>query len=710
MEKHKIIVPKGIRYVGEIDETTKKRKWLDFNLKDFKEQCIINKELTGCGFTEYCIKCEIPVILISPRRFLLDNKWEQHRGEVYYFRNNDEVSTDFELELGDDKKAIKKRAETKEEGKKKTIENLIKIKDNLRTAYECRNPLKAFKILVTYDSFKHVKDVLTHIISPDGRNVFEKFYVVVDEFQSIFIDARFKSTTEIELLEQLKDVKKVCYVSATPMLDTYLDMLDEFKDLPYYELDWETEDPGRVIKPWIDVKFTSESLNSEAKKVIQKYKEGKFESILVEETGNFVESKEAVLFFNSVYGLCQVIKTNMLHTDQVNVLCSESTENEKKVRAAFNDVLKKETEELKTHPKVPMDYKVIGRIPTKGEPHKMFTLCTRTVYLGADFYSTNAQTFIFSDSNIACLSVDISMDLEQILGRQRLKENPWKNCATMFVRITDKKHKKEKEDYDKYIEQKVRTTNLLLENYTNINKDDNKYACAKTYQTVAEMCHYKDNYVAVTKIKKDWTSGEIIWLEPVFNNLMLVSEKRAFDVQQIDYKDRFSVFNAIGKADIEGATLKSCELACEFNELGDSNKKLKMLVNVENMEGVTKKDISAFLELIPPKYKNYYIVMGPDFIKAHSCLEAEINREWKKKLSDETKSGDVISEILKLFKIGDKYSKSDIKSMLSELYKKLGYSKTAKATDLEEFFVLKLIKVQDLSKKWVNGFELLGKK
>jgi hypothetical protein len=59
------------------------------------------------------------------------------------------------------------------------------------------------------------------------------------------------------------------------MLDTYLEMLDEFKDLPYYEFDWETEEPGRIIKPWIDVRFTTNSLNSEAKKIIDNYLGGK---------------------------------------------------------------------------------------------------------------------------------------------------------------------------------------------------------------------------------------------------------------------------------------------------------------------------------------------------------------------------------------------------------------------------------------------------
>ena len=84
---------------------------------------------------------------------------------------------------------------------------------------------------------------------------------MVDEFQSIFIDARFKSDAELELLHHLQDLQRVCLVSATPMLDRYLDMLPEFKNLPYYEFDWKTENPGRVVKPKLEIKFTSKSLH-----------------------------------------------------------------------------------------------------------------------------------------------------------------------------------------------------------------------------------------------------------------------------------------------------------------------------------------------------------------------------------------------------------------------------------------------------------------
>lgn len=98
---------------------------------------------------------------------------------------------------------------------------------------------KPCKILVTYDSFRHVKELI-------GNEALNDFYVVVDEAQSIFTDSRFKSNTELEFIQQLSNVRNVCYASATPMLDKYLEMVDEFKDLPYFELDWAAKNPHKI--------------------------------------------------------------------------------------------------------------------------------------------------------------------------------------------------------------------------------------------------------------------------------------------------------------------------------------------------------------------------------------------------------------------------------------------------------------------------------
>ena len=395
----------------------------------------------------------------------------------------------------------------------------------------CKGPVyiprisKPCKILVTYDSFRHVREAL-------GEDI-KYFYVVVDEFQAILGDSRFKACTELELLYQLKSINYVCYVSATPMLDKYLSMLEEFRDLPYFELDWESEDSNRVIKPVINVKIISDnkSVEAEAGNVIQKYLDGKFEVFRSTEEGKLLEisSNEAVLYVNSVASIAKLINKFKLTPLNTNVLCAKTEFNEKKILKAFK-LTKKELKKLYGLESC------LGDIPGKGEAHKMFTFCTRTVYLGADFYSKCAQTFIFSDANINCLSVDISMDLEQILGRQRLNENPWKNRANLFVKtnfqgITELEFKQQ-------IDSKLERTKYLLKLYEKSDEGGERDTLVDSYETLVKVHNYVRDYLGINS-----HGGKNKF--PTFNYLVLVSEMRAFELQRQDYKDRFSVFSTI---------------------------------------------------------------------------------------------------------------------------------------------------------------------
>ena len=708
MEKHEIIVPKGIRFVGEIDPETKRNKWKEYDIWNYDFPHILNKELTGCGYTEYCLNCIHPVVLISPRRFLLKNKLDQHPGDVYYFQNDDEVSTDYELDVGDDKKGIKDKAKMMEEGKNKTIKNLDDLKSSFRAAIKAHRmctPYKPIKILVTYDSFKHVKDCLQHLYYDEGNhkagyeNILDRFQIIVDEFQSIFIDARFKSDAEIELLKQLKGIQRVCFVSATPMLDHYLEMLDEFKDLPYYSLNWEKEDPGRVRKPNLDVKFTIRSLNDEAKAVIDSYKKGKFDTRLDKE-GNLIESKEAVIYMNSVKGICQVIRTNMLHIDQVNILCAQTTDNRTKIRKAFNDVLRKETEESLKHPIVPKEYDVIGSIPLIGQQHKMFTLCTRTVYLGADFYSTNARTFIFSDANVDSLTVDVSMDLEQILGRQRLDINPWKNSADLYIKLQTSKTTEE--EFEKELEKKKKNTEALLRSYSRSLEGD-RHTLAEKYQRDARNSNYKSDYVAVNEhAGKD--------LVPVFNNLMLVAEKRTFEIQQIDYKDRFTIFNAFGgNTKFDYRRTKYDVDVSVFEAISKFPDKMRFLENKHIL--MPKEEFENFLSLLPNEFINYIKVLGFEEIRSCSYQRSRIIKRLSSKSSTKESMDNIKDDITNTFIVGEKYTKSFIKEKIRLIYESNGYGKTPKANDLEQYFELKPCQITNKETgKLDNGYKIIKTK
>ncbi|MBR2246816.1 MAG: hypothetical protein IJ880_07330, partial [Bacilli bacterium] len=133
----------------------------------------------------------------------------------------------------------------------------------------------------------------------------------------------------------------------------------------------------------------------------------------------------------------------------------------------------------------------------------MFTFCTRTVYLGADFYSTNARTFIISDANTETLAVDISLDLPQILGRQRLEENPWKNSAEFYYKplVESKKRGMTKKIFLERIEKKVAQTDALLRSIENSKGDiEAQQAQAENCLKLAKLLNYRDDYISVNRV------------------------------------------------------------------------------------------------------------------------------------------------------------------------------------------------------------------
>ena len=673
MIKSTIVVPKGIRYINQ---------WDSFSLPD--HPCIINKQITGCGFTEYCLTNQDNVILCSPRKILLENKADQHGDSVLYAKSGLDMFVNFEKDLTTGTKKPDKDKEsnlTNEE-----IRNIIsKFKNGIQQYYQtCVMNGKPCKVLVTYDSFRHVKAAL-------GDQI-KYFHVVVDEFQSVFTDAKFKSTTEIEFLTQLQGIQKLSFVSATPYMDKYLEMLDEFKDLPYYELDWETEDPSRVSIPKLNTHSCSRSILPAAQDVVKKYLDGEFETTVIMKDGEMinVESREAVLYVNSVKNICDIISRCGLKPENTNILCANTEDNDNKLAKAFG------YKSLSNFRKLTGLETCIGKVPTRDEPNKMFTICTRTVYLGADFYSTNARTFIFSDANIDSLTVDITIDLPQILGRQRLEENPWKNRAELYYKTI--KEGISEEEFTKLIEDKKRRSENLLKAYREISDNEVKHDLSVSYQILAKTLNYSNDYIAVN------THGGSD-LIPTFNNLVMINDMRSYEVQQVDYKDRFRVFNALGNQISNSDLVK--KILQEFENQQYFTGKMKYLYSLNMDEEIAKQVLDNIYDTRFAKY--YWTISASRAGTLHYSsgnLEAEYNNIVNPVDTSGVESA-VREKILQTFLVNNKYTKPDIKESLRKIYIELGYEKTPKASDLDEYFEIKLCKAVGLSGKQDNGFKII---
>ena len=705
MDKHIIQVPKGVEFISD---------WKDFKLFDFP--FILNKKLTGCGFTQYALTCDANVILCSPRKILLENKldWyeeklKKNKGilkyEIFYAKNEYDRVLNVDKDLTKDHPFSDHNLNLEAERVKKAKAYESTFMKNVKKSIDkCFSDNKYCKILVTYDSYRKVKEVLLKY------NLFDKFYVIIDEMQSIFTDASFKSTTELEFMSNLQSNEKVCYVSATPMMENYLDKIDEFKNLPYYELDWRTEDPSRVIRPTIDTHYCS-NLLKKASDIIESYRNNNWrysENIrsIIDDSGKVKEvvSKEAVFYMNSVKNICDIIKKCKLKRSECNILIADTPDNRRDIMKAFHET--------------PKTFQGLGKVPMEDEMdnNKMFTFCTRTVYLGADFWSTNARSFVFSDSNIKCMMVDVYLDIPQILGRQRCFLNPWKNEISFYYRTTRKDLKESREDFEARVQAKINETKVKISNMKVIVNSNPAgiSSLIRTYEREIDATNYKEDYFSFN-YHKDKSIPV-----PEINKLVMISEQRAFDIRQVDYSDEFSLKASIkekfglddkslfGEASFE----ESYRLVDGFNCLTVFPDKMKYIYDKMTDDSIDEKVKSEFLNEIDQIYANYYRVLGSEKVKICSFRKDRIDVEYKNTIK--ASSADIPSLIYSTFCVGSRYKNTVIKSMLNDLYKKHGIKKTAKASDLKEYFEMKPDKIAERDKNGnivrVNGQKIIKKK
>ena len=649
MNKTIINVPDYVEYISQ---------WTDYQCPP--GHCIVDKTVTGCGYTEYCLMNSENTILCSPRKVLLENKEEQHlkRGElnILYLRNDSEKIIEF------DKSSEEK---SNDDVIIENYQEIISLKDKTLGHYSncITNLHQPCKILVTYDSLKYVLEAL--------GNSIDNFRIVVDEFQSIFLDSYFKSDIELDFVEYLKCCPNVLYLSATPMLDRYLDNLDYFKDLPYYELSWSANYVEKIKVKRKQVK----SLVTDTSKIIQDYKDGKFPQ-KIDGNGNIYLSKELVIFCNSVSMITQLIKRNSLIPDEVNIICSKTYKNENKLRKIKHD---------------------IGKIPLEGEQHKMFTFCTRTTYLGADFYSPCASTIILSDANIESLALDISLDLPQIIGRQRLKENVFKNDIVIFYKTLRDVSKITKEEFTKYLLEKRRKSEVLLQEYQRMSEEGKKEYSGKLLR---DSKLYQYDLVAVSR-----KTGYAI-----FNYLVEISDYRAWEVAQIDYQDSLSVTRSIYKiingeiSDYKNDQEKEVDNFLQiFYSIGDFRDKMRLYCEFrDKFMGNKEISLSLHYKIEDPRFENYYNYYGTDGCRAVSYKDKPLREGIQNKLKQDPLS----SIIYQIFQVQQRYTLKEIKERLGEIYTTLGISKTPKASDLEEYFDVKSILINNIDKRQ-KGYELL---
>lgn len=612
MKKEMIKIPANIKYL------TEREKFIEEFGKPFElPNGILNKEIPGCGATTVALTDEHKTIICSPRNELLKNKYEQYPDTL--------------LVIGG--------VDTKE------------IEAYLQTA-------ELPKILVSYDSVYKLIGCIKY--KSDWR-------VVVDEFQCLLADSSFKSEIELHFLDNSRSFPYVTFLSATPILDKYLEQIDHFKDMNYYQLDWEEKDIVRVYR-----ERTKNPINA-ALEIVRYYQNGNYPSVYV--NGERIYSKECVIFLNSVNNIVNIIKQTELKPEEVNIIVGNSEDNDRQI-ARIGEGFKR------------------GRIPLKGETHKKFTFCTSTAYAGCDFYSTNAATFVISDCNRPNTAVDIATELVQIAGRQRLACNPFRQFLTFVYNVNA-----EEVELETFNEHLCRKVNVTLDEIRDNNNAGEALRAKriKDFRRIPDNVKYQDSYTMYDEQK-----GEF-----VFNRLAYVNEQYCFDVQKFNYQNGVIVKKLLQDSSFD---------VSENQTYAVYQEQLKHLIKKEPFvdrmqayceyrakQGLIVNLAMSTLESKYPELRYYYEALGVDRIKA-------LNYKEKKLLNEihimKTKNK-IRHELHGIIHIGDRILTTDIQQTLHDVYDRLGIDKSPKATDLNEFFEIHPVKIPTANGR-KNGFEIRG--
>ena len=131
----------------------------------------------------------------------------------------------------------------------------------------------------------------------------------------------------------------------------------------------------------------------------------------------------------------------------------------------------------------------------------------------------------------------------------------------------------------------------------------------------------------------------------------------------------------------------------------------------DRMKFLCKEDIdniSDILNQIPLVYKVYYIALGPERCKALNYEVTKISKEFSDMQFDKSQLRD---EICNIFEVGKRYTNSEVKETLKNLYTSFGYNKTPKANDLEKYFEIRPCKITNKETgKRDHGFKIIKRK
>ena len=281
--------------------------YLSENINRLPSHCLLNKGITGCGGTTVELLADRDSIILCPTKNLVISKQSKDYLGITGDVSNSEIINYLHTKIG----------------------------------YK--------KLVATYDALPRLIQLIPN---------YSEYFLLIDEYHLLFNDYQFRSNPILFILNNFKQFKDWCFMTATPLKDEFI--LEELKGIKKIEYRWTNAKPVNItIK---DTYFTTRSITK-----------------LIEE----ITDKNLHIFLNSVKTIKDLV--TKLQLNDFRIVCSSQNKEFDKI----------------TDPVCKVNF---------------YTSCA---FEGCDIYDENGLCVIVSDTNISTTVLDISTKVRQVCGRLR---------------------------------------------------------------------------------------------------------------------------------------------------------------------------------------------------------------------------------------------------------------------------------------------------
>ena len=572
-------------------------------LSDFMTELpigIFNKKVTNTGATSLVLENKQDIILVSPVKKLIHNKIRQYpNGRCLYNL--------FPLYAG------------------VTTEDVINYIDSCKG----KQPIK---IITTPDSLYKITGI---------PGLFENFHLVIDEFHQLLEMVNNRERAALSLLDEFSRFKKYTFLSATPIEEDFLP--HPLNTLEYHCL---------KISNTENIKAEPIQTDRPFNKVVDIIKNFKIKGEL---QLNNNSSKHLYFYINTVTNICNIINASGLKPGDVNVVCANTTFNERKLQTVGCEIGDFITEE-----------ELISNPLNEAPIH----FITSSGHLGSDVYSNDGVVFVVTNCNVKTTIAGTST-LQQISGRIRTKSNPFNGIICHIFNTN--KAALSLEEFIAEQQQDINESMEIIEGWENVTK-----AFKDSIMRDMEKAELLD-YTFYHYLDKDGAMK--------LNDLKIKANQYIHKLENLIYKDGVEIRKAYAEKGFEVGS----------SELHIAESKIKNVTNHVNF----KSYCNAYIDYKSTPFcigeplfgcevktqkliTTAYEILGSDKMKELKFHQGRIKEQLSIALSFNQYGA--IKAVHKRFKTGDIYSKSEVKTAFQSIYDNLKCKKTAKSTDINNYF------------------------